>query len=312
MPALSVALACFTFFGCERPIGLDDGSSPEFASEAMEKIETAYYEGAEKVETGTDYATIVKLMKQADIQYVQFNSRHTSLKDISGGYDVGVIPTSRGACPLASEKVQISIDNEDKNTKTSKSGSWNSSWEVTSGGNTMMYFCKADGRLFSNAPGSFSVLKLGGNKPQNVKSVTQLFMDCEDNDAATGFVSNPNDGAPNYVDGNRNLMTYWYVFNNTSGGSFPNLGMEYGVLGYPQSEISSSIYYTDDEDGNNKNWMKTIEGPIITDPNPQISAVGISFAIGATATPYFLGDSWLGIWGVEAPQGTNFRLARVK
>ncbi len=322
MPILGIALSCTIFFGCDKPLGSED-SDVASVSKAMEKIETAYYEGGDKVEsvenydkaeTGSSFNTIAKSMKLSEEQYIKFNSRYKSARDISGGYDVGVIPTNQG-CPLNSELVKIYLDNDDGNSKTSESGSWNSSWQVLGNAkNTHMYFCKADGRLFSNSGGTFSVLKLGWNKPDNVQSLTNLFIDCEDTGGQSKFEPGFSDGAPNYFS-NQNLMSYWYVFNNyNSTNAFPDLGMQYGVLGTPANEISSSIFYTDDEDNANGNWIQSTEvvGGGSTGTGSQIGAVGMYFEMGQSAAPYFFGAQFMGNWGGYSAQGTKFRLARVK
>lgn len=338
---LGAALAALSLNACKNS---ENQIEPTSASKEFKKIETAYYAGMEKHETVggkkglqtiADQSLIDEIIRKGADNYVNFNARYSSARDISGGYDVGVIPTGQG-CPLSSEMIRLFVDNEDGGSNTVENdqpgNTWNSSWQVVPDGNSEIFFCKIDGRLLNNSGGKFSVLKLGNLKPANVSSVNFLYLDCEDDGGTTRFMGygSINDAQsaqislPNVVDGAKNLYLYWYVYNNASGtGAFPDVSFEYGVLGDPANAIASSQFRMDDEDSGNANTMSTIEGTndVFANYHPGIGGyVGGVFQwftpphyYGQNSTGYmFEGGQSLTATGPAERFGTRFYLKRVK
>jgi hypothetical protein len=176
---------------------------------------------------------------------------------------VGVIPNGT-SCPSESPLVQIYHDDEDKNNANSRGG-----WQggISSTNNTLMRFCKVDGRNFFplKTPGSaynYTVLRLHGLCPRTTTRPMVRRFDNEDR--ANGNWSS----GPTFP--NVNVLGNWVMsFCAFNGGAspiamaaFPNVGFSYGVFAsgaIPGQSLANGWLYKDDEDTFNLNFW--INGP---------------------------------------------------
>ncbi len=181
-----------------------------------------------------------------------------------GAQDVGVIPKKPGVCPPGSEYIQIYMDDEDRNNANYNWG-WVGATQQSSAG-TRFGFCRVDGTKFKPLNDNFwvkdlraetyAVLKLGSSCPTGSMEFIRYF----DNEDKNNANSRSGNIWPNASNSNTTLHFCMFMpSTNFYMGSFPNLGIEYGV--FAASNISSVYWlaagfvHTDDEDRNNANWF---------------------------------------------------------
>jgi hypothetical protein len=169
----------------------------------------------------------------------------------SGANDVGIIPQSSSGCPVGSEHIYISMDDEDKSNASSVSG-WTGNISHYSTGTTFG-FCRVDGTLFKSHPGrDYVVLQLGSSCPQGSVSFFRVF-DNEhkgNNNWSTGNVSPSQSGPPTKLH-----FCFFPAGVSPTMTSFPNFYVPYGVFATPSSLwLSTGKAYTDDEDDNNHDY----------------------------------------------------------
>jgi hypothetical protein len=170
----------------------------------------------------------------------------------SGGHDVGVIAPPSGVCPVGSEHIFISMDDEDSNNQSSVSG-WTGQISRYSTGTTFG-FCRVDGDQFHNLPvRNYAVLQLSGTCPAGSVSIFRVF-DNEhngNNNWSSGNIS-PNQSGPPTT-----LSFCMFIGGVTSNlPSFPNFYVRYGVFAAPPSPVglATGVVHTDDEDTNNHDY----------------------------------------------------------
>lgn len=176
---------------------------------------------------------------------------------------VGVIAGVHG-CPTGSDLVTFFTDDEDKNNANGNSG-WVGG--IIQNKNTLFKFCRVDGSKFStpiDAP--YAVLQLGQTCPAGSYSFSRYF-DNEDYKNINSY--NPSDSGQNWMRVlNSDAQFYFCVFSNNvntfvgSPGSFPNLGVEYGVFAPSglYGILEAGALRTDDEDGDNENSFNVPSG----------------------------------------------------
>lgn len=231
---LSLAAFSIVIFGCENPTDLDN------PSDEIKDIEKSY--SSVKIENGKPALTIEEREKAIMEQFVKFTSRYRSAKDVSGGYDVGVLPVVAG-CPLNSELVKVLLDAEDDTPHDTYQSGNAISWYKDTWGDLIMYYCKVDGRQIAAAGGYFSVVRFCPNVPTSaiapLSSIQQshFTFDTED-DGHTRWIEPTTAAiaAPNVVDGHNNFALFLFTYNNPGTVAMPDYGFSYAVLaGYTYS-----------------------------------------------------------------------------
>lgn len=168
----------------------------------------------------------------------------------SGPTDVGIIPEAGTGCPLGSEHVIISMDDEDDTVGSNHSSvtGWTGEISHYSTGTTFG-FCRVDGTRFRNlANGSFAVLQLGTACPSGSVSIQRVFTNEVNNNHnwSSGNIS------PSAQQGKETAMNFCYFpqGNTPTMSSFPNFYVPYGVFGVlpPNLHIADGTVVTDDED----------------------------------------------------------------
>ena len=180
-------------------------------------------------------------------------------------YDVGVIPGNNG-CPSGSGLIQIYMDSQDKNNANASSGWIGATAQDL---NIRFKFCRVSGTTFStplNVP--YAVLKLGNMCPAGSYSFWRDF-DNETHKNNNSFSVDPGSVwlgiSPNSQ--YQNFLSHWFtrlhfcVFSPAanpqvgSPGTFPDLGIEYGVFA-PHNlpgALAVGALRSDDEDTLNMN-----------------------------------------------------------
>lgn len=197
--------------------------------------------------------------------------------------DVGVIPDVRGSCPEPSE-VKIYMDNEDTNNSNSAQG-WIGA--ISSGRNTMLEFCKVDGRALkglrapSTGSANYAVLKLGDRCPAGSEEFVRYHDDQNQPPLNISWMAGEVGPTRQNFGGLTGTLLHWCLFEQVGGGSgapvmnaFPSLGFRYGVVAardFIAAERTGSVY-TDDEDTGNGNLLWDGRGPFST-PAPRMRAV---------------------------------------
>jgi hypothetical protein len=164
---------------------------------------------------------------------------------------IGVIPQSASGCPVGSEILYISTDDEDDRNASSVSG-WTGAVSRYSTG-TNFVFCKVDASGFKSHPDQdYAVLQLSPQCPAGSIGFFRVF-DNEhnrNNNRSSGNISPSSIGPP--------AKLHFCFFPAGTGGTmakFPNLYVPYGVFAAPSPKWFASGYvYTDDEDDNNKDY----------------------------------------------------------
>ncbi len=272
--ATVVALSIFAF-SCEKP------TNPNGPTDEIKGIEESY--SRLKIENGKVAPIFEEQEREIKEQFIKYTSRYKSARDVSGGYDVGVIPIVAG-CPLNSELVKVLADAEDDTPHDSYTSGNAVSWYKDGGGDVIMYYCKVDGRLLAAASGYFTVIRFCPGVPTStiapLSSIQQshLTFDTE-NGGHTRWIAptTAEIAAPNIIDGNNNLAFHLLSYNNPGTVAMPDYGFSYAVLGgyaYGASEPSyyslnkfgtgtayRGLWYVDTEDNSNNDSWSFDAGP---------------------------------------------------
>lgn len=177
---------------------------------------------------------------------------------VAAATDVGIIPASSGGCPIGSELVTLSTDDEDDKNISQVSG-WTGAISRYSTGTTMS-FCRVDGTVFQqHTSRDYAVLKLGSSCPAGSMTFIRTF-DNEHN--------NNNNWTSGNITPNQSLTntTKLYFCFFPSGGAmstFPNFQTAYGVFAAPWTGwLDTGGVFTDDEEGTNNadstTWVGTV------------------------------------------------------
>jgi hypothetical protein len=160
--------------------------------------------------------------------------------------DVGVLKGRQG-CPNGAPEVIVEMDNEDHHEASAISG-WVGATTLNGAGNLTLRFCRTPAAPFFNAPGPFAVLALD-NCPPGSFGVRRKF-DVEDEDNRSRILPDAWSAWPGVSDGDV-IILHFCVFQGVPGGSFPQLGKEYGVFSDALQLPGALEYgriYSDDED----------------------------------------------------------------
>lgn len=189
--------------------------------------------------------------------------RNFGLLSVMGPNDVGIIPENSAGCPIGSDHIFISMDDEDDHNISSVNG-WTGDITHYSTG-TRFGFCRVDGRLFHpQADNDYAVLKLStGDCPSGSVTVKRLF----DNENIHNHNDSSENIAPNCISvdssgicnnvphlnrANTRMQFCYFQRNPVSGTDFPNLHVAYGVFAAPSSMwLANGTVLTDDEDSTN-------------------------------------------------------------
>jgi len=166
---------------------------------------------------------------------------------------VGIVPDGAncGKYSLSGTDIQnrtistyrVYLDGEDNSSRTYAYG-WDGKW-ASSGSNSNMYFCPADGTKLNAKDFAIGVLKLANSCPTGSKTYT-VYIDSEDNRPNSSMSSGM---YPNKLEGRKNIKLHFCVFAPEAGGqSFPNYQISYGVF----SELASG--YDDPTKHGTCNW----------------------------------------------------------
>ena len=267
--------ALLSLFSCQDQVEHDLS-----ASKQMEKVYSDY--SSVKIENGNISLTLEEFKKEAEENLIQFTSRYKSAKDVSGGYDVGVIPVAAG-CPLSSELVSVLLNTERDTPHESYHAGSPISWYKDVQDDVIMYFCKVDGRLFTQTGGGFTLVRFGPNVPESsaaplIKILQgSLRIDLEDGNGYTRLISPTTaaTAAPLYIDNNKNLVIPYLSYLIPGNVPYPDLGFSYAVFGgyvYGQasnvyqpkfggSAVHNGQWYIDTEDDGDNSGLVYHYGP---------------------------------------------------
>jgi hypothetical protein len=273
---LSFCLGTVALEGCKLE-ELNVPSETAGLTTAIEKIETAYYDGAVKIERGEvdelETNASPELMSEVRSKLLDYQrsfvSRYKVARNLSEGYPVGVIP-ELDVCPAGSEKIKFFMDNQD-NGNTMKSG-WTGAWSVDGNGNSWHTLCTVYGGAFKfmtlNTYTQYLVVRLGNNKTTFMEPrVWNVYMDNEDNNNKNVLAAG--DFSPNSMDKNGTNLQFWAIAGKSAPGvnqdtEFPNFGFSYGVFGTFSSPVvgglnGTGMFKTDDENNNNANQLYSVD-----------------------------------------------------
>ena len=171
----------------------------------------------------------------------------------SGSDYVGVV--ANGGCGTYST-FNVTMDCEDSNNKSSING-WHGDFSCD--GNVYLRFCLVDRSFFGFVKGTdYAVLDVSNSTlPFGVSEIIRYF-DNEDsnnkNSLTVNGVVQPKGQwyGQSWFEYNTRLGLYYYPSSDFSGGSFPSLGISYGVFG--KFGNNQGWIYSDDEDSGNANW----------------------------------------------------------
>lgn len=182
----------------------------------------------------------------------------------SGPNDVGIIPETSSGCPVGSDYIIISMDDEDKKNISFVSG-WTGGISRYSTGTTFG-FCRVDGNRFgAHSQNDYAVLLLGSTCPPGSVRIDRVF-DNEDNSPHNNW-SSPADIYPNSINHNVKATGLPFPFDTKMSFCFfradPFLGflspfpddlyVPYGVFAAPSSAwFATGVVQTDDEDTKKK------------------------------------------------------------
>lgn len=274
------AFSATLFFGCQDPEGTKQVAPS--VTELVEKIETSYTGGPKKEKTFSkngnptipaSRALRSRVERETREYLANFEKRFRTTASHFDGYDIGVIPAGHTLCPQGVEYVSFFMDN-DQNSNAYSEG-WTGAIQFI-GGDTRLGFCRVDGRLFSDR-GTYSVLKLGNNKPAAFETETLLTIDNDDDNNENGSTG---DIYPNEVTKNTHLRIYTNTSNASNVPVGPEIGVAYGVFGSSAlNPMWFGTHRSDDESDGNINEMSNVSGPNIitttTDANGNINKYSI-------------------------------------
>jgi len=177
----------------------------------------------------------------------------SSLAIQSSAYDIGIIPETWAGCPVGSQYVYFSMDDEDNHPASSVTG-WTGGGIVRSAIGTWLGFCRVDGTQFYRHPTmDYAVLQLG-SCPNGSISIFRVFDNEHNNNQNSS--SGASSIAPSTTAQGAPTQIYFCFF--PSGGtmaSFPNEHVPYGVFAAPSpSALATGYAHTDDEDDNNHSY----------------------------------------------------------
>lgn len=181
-------------------------------------------------------------------------------------HNVGIIPEGSG-CPVGSDRIIISMDDEDKKNASSVDG-WTGAISHYSTG-THFEFCRVDGNQFGSHPsGDYAVLKLSDTCPDGSVSVYRIFDN--ENIKNKNWASGSGAIYPNKSEKSDTLLYFCYFPSpRMNMPSFPSLGVPYGVFAAPSPAwLATGTVFTDDEDNGNADE---------TDGSPAPLSVGLRF-----------------------------------
>lgn len=258
-----------TFSACQN-----EGEIPETSTTSqIDEIENQYVQGDEKIETLL-LPGEVKNEEPQDIVIPEYPIGQKNIITRSGFTSyVGVFKQKGKSCGQYSE-LKVRLDAEDTKTNSWQEG-WTGESKVADKGNVEYYFCLVPQDNFKRIKGSFyAILKLG---PGITNTLVRL-IDNDDKHTGNSYELN---GQPIKVEdletvlgpgikedsaGNTTLTFHVYEPDNINGAtSFPDLGIEYGVLGkittIPVYETGSLAMDEEDSWRSNGLWY---EGTRIT------------------------------------------------
>lgn len=258
---LSLGLITFLLFsGCENESLL---VPEQTVTTAIQKIQTLYEEGDIKVETYLQSGE--EKIVNKDINHVEkYPIPQKEIVTRSGleSY-VGVLKQKGHTCGQYSE-LKITIDCEDHNTDSNQRD-WTGASGVVGNGNVDLYFCLVPQTNFHRIKGShYAVLKLGSGTSN---TIVRKF-DNEDSKTWNSYYLNgveinanelPNVLGPGInQDGNGNTTLTFQFYEADINGvtSFPDFGVEYGVIGKINTIpiYETGYLFIDEED--DYNWSQ--------------------------------------------------------
>jgi glycerophosphoryl diester phosphodiesterase len=184
-------------------------------------------------------------------------ARYRATNPDRGEFDVGLL--ANGYCPLDHETIEIYTDDEDDNNANATGGWIGISASST---DTVLRFCREDGRLFrplagsSSAATDYAVLKLGEHCPAGAVEFSRT-LDDED------IIANDNyalgDARPNISEDRTTLYFCQFkgTMDDTAAPALPSLTYWYGIFAAPEFQFGSEygFLFIDDEDEDNHNEM---------------------------------------------------------
>lgn len=237
-----------------------DGHPEKVVVECLDcKVEEGCPQGREEVPVEAMAASPARLTSGGVLVSSRTNS---GLSTQSGAHDVGIIPQSSSGCPLGSEHLYISLDDEDQNNASSVSG-WTGEISRYSTGTTFG-FCRVNGDLFKGFNfADYAVLQLGTSCPAGSFGFRRDFYDEQNHNHswASGNIA-PNQSGP--------VTTMHFCFFPASGGAnsmvtFPNFYVPYGVFaGTYSGWQATGMVAIDDEDDNPNLDATTISNSTFT------------------------------------------------
>ncbi|NOQ26680.1 MAG: hypothetical protein GQ564_15075 [Bacteroidales bacterium] len=232
-------------------------------SMSIDKIETSYIIGDEKVES----LYVSGMLKDETIaseehmaQLIQDHERlyKNNVRLKYSGYDVAVFKS--GTC--STSRITIKLDCEDSGNSSSVSG-WSGDSFEDSNGNIWLVFCACNHSQFTNYGfHGYAVLQISDvNYLAEDLDQIHLYLDNEDSSNSNNiYIDGVSQGQnstilyPTKITANTHL--YWIYYPQSSSGSFyfpKSFASSYGVLGDFNNNYAGYIY-SDDEDYNNDNY----------------------------------------------------------
>jgi|GEM_PF-4095336 len=302
-------LSLFIISSCQKEESLDLPAESDLTA-LVEKVETEYVEGAEKIEgvveanpvvTRASPEVLATVQKKVDEYYKNLEGRYRVSAEYDG-YSVGVVPATDDCG--SEERIKYFMDNQDGGVGYPEG--WVSSWHHDDNANSWHTICRVDGRLFKflhltpsyanggpyNREANYAVVRLGNDRPTYMiyNDPYVVYHDNEDsnnqNNSTAGQV-----GSNSYINHGANTSLQFWIghgSNNMSDISsymyeFPNLGFNYAVFGteanYPV--ISTGRLHIDDENSSNANSI-TKSGVSVT----YIPGYGVDRTHGVWDTQY--------------------------
>src|SRR4051794_36217878 len=170
------------------------------------------------------------------------------LRAMAAVHEVGIIP-GPGGCPSGSERITISMDDEDGPHSADAHSGWiGATYQDI---NTTFEFCRVDGDFFTDVTaGPFAVLQLSDKCPKGGQSYGRLFENERDDFFGNNnhYSTSQNKGLfPNWQDDHFTYQEFCYFKNPLQNGLlpgqwFPDFGIEYGVFASPSDLHDAPAY----------------------------------------------------------------------
>ncbi|HAF27772.1 MAG TPA: hypothetical protein DCG75_01880 [Bacteroidales bacterium] len=274
-------LALLFFSSCEKKDIVPESQEENNITAAIEKIETVYTEGCEKIEVFDPNYVKVETdapdeLKRSILETIEKTYTKTEVLK-NNGNRVGVF--RNGSCGVHSY-LEIYMDSEDDGCTSNQSGWVGSSYiHWNHNKNISLLFCVVDGAYFTRTNVDYAILNLSSSTNWGDAEGLMRYIDNEDdsNDNQTYLDGQSISGwfGLSYFSSNTRLHFYYYKQTTTTN-SFPYLGISYGTLGRYGSY--QGWIYSDDEDKNNANsayyYSSYYANPIPTGNVPNIMDVG--------------------------------------